>query len=112
MENTIDIVFKIPVHLFEKYLEISTLNKRSLNDQFLVDITSVIENVNDQEEQYDEYQLSKNGDNRLWKARDTLEESVIKDALLNNSGNISKTAKELGISRPTLYDLMAKYGLD
>jgi transcriptional regulator of acetoin/glycerol metabolism len=31
--------------------------------------------------------------------------------LRNNNGNISKTAKSLGISRPTLYDLMTRYGL-
>ncbi|MDR0311257.1 MAG: hypothetical protein LBJ21_06710, partial [Acidobacteriota bacterium] len=31
--------------------------------------------------------------------------------LRKNNGNISKTAKSLGVSRPTLYDLMARHGL-
>ena len=42
-------------------------------------------------------------------ARDTLEKELIKKALSRNHGNITKTAKELDISRPTLYDLMEKF---
>ena len=33
-------------------------------------------------------------------------------ALLRAEGNISSTAKLLGISRPTLYDLMRQYALN
>jgi two-component system NtrC family response regulator len=44
-------------------------------------------------------------------AREEMEKEVISRALAENRGNISKTAKELGISRPTLYELIAKYGL-
>lgn len=37
--------------------------------------------------------------------------SAIKKVLLLQSGNISRAAETLAISRPTLYDLMNKYGL-
>ena len=30
---------------------------------------------------------------------------------MRNYGNVSKTAEELGITRPTLYDMLNKYGL-
>ena len=45
----------------------------------------------------------------LKEARDTLEKELIKKALFRNQGNITKAAKELGVSRPTLYDLMEKF---
>ena len=44
-------------------------------------------------------------------ARNTTEREVLADALRRNNGNITKTAKALGISRPTIYDLMARHGL-
>jgi len=44
-------------------------------------------------------------------ARDATEREMLAGALRRNNGNISKTAKSLGISRPTLYDLMARHGL-
>jgi len=47
----------------------------------------------------------------LREARDTLEKELILKALARNNGNITKAAIELGISRPTLYDLMAKAGI-
>jgi len=47
----------------------------------------------------------------LKEARDTLEKELIKKALFRNQGNITKAAKELDISRPTLYDLMEKAGI-
>ncbi len=43
--------------------------------------------------------------------RQTAETQAIRQALLRTSGNISRTAELLGITRPTLYDLMAKYGI-
>jgi two-component system NtrC family response regulator len=40
--------------------------------------------------------------------RQNAETLAIRQALLRSSGNISRTAELLGITRPTLYDLMAK----
>ena len=48
---------------------------------------------------------------RLKEAREALERDILANALRDSNGNISKTAKALGISRPTLYDLMARHGL-
>jgi len=48
----------------------------------------------------------------LREAREELEREIIARKLKENSGNISKTAKVLGISRPTLYELMTRYELD
>lgn len=45
----------------------------------------------------------------LQKARDDAEIRVIRMALCRNNNNVSKTAKALQISRPTLYDLMRKH---
>jgi len=47
----------------------------------------------------------------LKEAKEALEREILANALRENNGNISKTAKSLGISRPTLYDLMTRYGL-
>jgi two-component system NtrC family response regulator len=47
----------------------------------------------------------------LKEIRETVEKEKISDTLRENNGNVSKTAKILGISRPTLYDLMSRYGL-
>jgi two-component system, NtrC family, response regulator len=47
----------------------------------------------------------------LKEAKEALEREILTNTLRNNNGNISKTAKSLGVSRPTLYDLMARYGL-
>ncbi len=47
----------------------------------------------------------------LREAKEVLEREIIANALRQNNGNISKTARVLGISRPTLYDLMSRYGL-
>ncbi|WP_243373894.1 PEP-CTERM-box response regulator transcription factor [Geotalea sp. SG265] len=44
-------------------------------------------------------------------ARDRLERQMIVSALGRQEGNIAKTAEALGVSRPTLYDLMKKYNL-
>jgi two-component system NtrC family response regulator len=43
--------------------------------------------------------------------RQNAETHAIRQALLRASGNISRTAELLGITRPTLYDLMAKYNI-
>jgi len=44
-------------------------------------------------------------------ARRRAEREVIEQALLLSEGNISKTAGLLGVSRPTLYDLLNEHGL-
>lgn len=44
-------------------------------------------------------------------ARETADRKAIRQALARTENNISNTAKLLGISRPTLYDLMKQYGL-
>jgi two-component system NtrC family response regulator len=43
--------------------------------------------------------------------RQNAETHAIKQALVRASGNISRTAELLGVTRPTLYDLMSKYGI-
>ncbi len=47
----------------------------------------------------------------LKSAREQADRKVIRHALARTEGNISNTAKMLGISRPTLYDLLKQYGL-
>jgi two-component system NtrC family response regulator len=44
-------------------------------------------------------------------AREKADRKVIRHALARSEGNISSTAKMLGISRPTLYDLLKQYDL-
>ncbi|MEO0871655.1 MAG: sigma 54-interacting transcriptional regulator, partial [Pseudomonadota bacterium] len=44
-------------------------------------------------------------------AREQTDRRVIRHALARSEGNISSTAKMLGISRPTLYDLLKQYDL-
>ncbi|HEX3810919.1 MAG TPA: PEP-CTERM-box response regulator transcription factor [Rhizomicrobium sp.] len=44
-------------------------------------------------------------------ARRMAEREVIEHALLQTDGTISKAASLLGVSRPTLYDLMSEHGL-
>jgi two-component system NtrC family response regulator len=43
--------------------------------------------------------------------REAADRKVIRHALARSEGNISSTAKMLGISRPTLYDLLRQYDL-
>ncbi len=42
---------------------------------------------------------------------ESIEKTIIQKALLKFAGNISKTAKELGLTRTSLYRRMEKYGL-
>lgn len=48
------------------------------------------------------------GGSTLKEARENVERDLIRHALRRHSGNISQAASELGISRPTLYELMEK----
>jgi two-component system, NtrC family, response regulator len=49
--------------------------------------------------------------NSLKEARETVEREMVQRALRKHSGKIAPAAAELGISRPTLYELMEKLGL-
>jgi len=48
----------------------------------------------------------------LREAREALERELVQSAMARNKRNLSRTASELGISRPTLYDLMDKLGIE
>jgi two-component system NtrC family response regulator len=48
---------------------------------------------------------------RLKDAREAVERELVQRALHLHAGNISAAAEDLGISRPTLYELMEKCGL-
>ena len=47
----------------------------------------------------------------LKEVRTRAERQAIRQAMSITDGNVSKTAELLGVSRPTLYDLMEKYGI-
>jgi len=47
----------------------------------------------------------------LREAREALERDLIERAITKNKGNITQAAAELGLSRPTLYELMDKLGI-
>ncbi|MEJ2298794.1 MAG: sigma 54-interacting transcriptional regulator, partial [Woeseiaceae bacterium] len=51
------------------------------------------------------------GSLNLREVRQVAESKAIRVALTKSYGNISKAAELLGITRPTLYDLLNKYGL-
>jgi len=48
----------------------------------------------------------------LRELRAGLEKDAVRAALKRNRGNVSQTAAELGISRPTLYGLLARFGIE
>lgn len=48
----------------------------------------------------------------LRQVRQEVEKEFILNKLKDTKGNISKAARALGISRPTLYELMERYGLE
>jgi len=47
----------------------------------------------------------------LKEARENVEREMIERALLRHGGKISPAATELGVSRPTFYELMDKLGI-
>ena len=47
----------------------------------------------------------------LKEARESVEREMVQDALRRHRGKITSAAVELGISRPTLYELMEKLGI-
>jgi two-component system NtrC family response regulator len=48
----------------------------------------------------------------LREAREAMETELIQRALTRNQGNMTRTAHDLGISRPTLHELVAKYAIE
>jgi two-component system, NtrC family, response regulator len=48
----------------------------------------------------------------LREARNRVERQVVVEALTRTSGNISRAAMDLGVSRPTLHGLLEKHGID
>jgi two-component system NtrC family response regulator len=51
------------------------------------------------------------GKETLKEAREQLEREFICSALAGNNWNIARTAEQIGVARPTLYDLIKKYNL-
>ncbi|MEM7234434.1 MAG: helix-turn-helix domain-containing protein, partial [Planctomycetota bacterium] len=47
----------------------------------------------------------------LRQAKEALEREMVKEAWEKNGGNVSRTARALGVSRPTLYDLLDRFDL-
>ena len=47
----------------------------------------------------------------LKEAREAIEKYMVIEALHRYKGNVTKAAEELGITRPTIYDLMVKYSI-
>lgn len=47
----------------------------------------------------------------LREARDLLEKEMVVKSIARNEGNLTKASTELGVSRPTLYALMEKFGI-
>src|SRR5205085_2242753 len=58
-----------------------------------------------------EDQMTSTPDASLKTARQSVEREVIQKALRRHAGKIAPAALELGVSRPTLYELMEKLGL-
>jgi two-component system NtrC family response regulator len=52
-----------------------------------------------------------NGATTLKEAREALEREMVQQSLRKHSGKITAAANELGISRPTFYELMEKLGI-
>ncbi len=48
----------------------------------------------------------------LQQARDDAERQLLVDALTRNAGNITRAARDVDVSRPTLHDLLRKHGLE
>jgi two-component system NtrC family response regulator len=47
----------------------------------------------------------------LKEAREAVERELVTQAIARNKGNLSRAAADLGVSRPTLYELMEKLGV-
>jgi len=45
-------------------------------------------------------------------ARDEAEQALIVEALVRNAGNVTRAARDIDVSRPTLHDLLRKHAID
>ena len=52
------------------------------------------------------------GPQSLQEARDEAERQLLTEALTRNAGNITRAARDIKVSRPTLHDLLRKHGMD
>jgi two-component system NtrC family response regulator len=52
------------------------------------------------------------GPRTLQEARDRAERELLIEALTRSAGNITRAARDIDVSRPTLHDLLRKHGLD
>ena len=59
----------------------------------------------------DQLNLTSASTTTLRQAREHVERKMVEQALKRNSGKITSAAADLGISRPTLYELMEKLGI-
>jgi two-component system NtrC family response regulator len=57
-------------------------------------------------------QHAKYESHKLKEALEGVEKDLIEKAISKNKGNLTKAAEELGVSRPTLYELMERLGID
>ena len=48
----------------------------------------------------------------LLSARDQAELRLVTEALTRNAGNVTRAARDIDVSRPTLHDLLKKHGID
>lgn len=73
-------------------------------------IMSESERLNASDLELDRHQINPKGLN-LRQARERLERSLVQQTLARHRGNLTRAADDLGISRPTLYELMEKLGI-
>jgi len=52
------------------------------------------------------------GPRSLQDVRDEAERRLLVDSLTRNAGNITRAARDIKVSRPTLHDLLRKHGID
>lgn len=81
-------------HTIEKAVILADHPLIQTNDLFLKVSPRIQVNMQDSPQSFEDY-----------------EKTIIHKALLRNLGNLSNAAKELGISRPTMYRKMKQYGL-
>ncbi len=109
MKEEAQITIRLPITLLERYLRISKSNNRSLNRQIVLDLTFATERYNQQKDHKSKSKADFIEDINLHASRKSLEKYVVQYVLAKNKWNISETASELEISRPTLYSMIDKY---
>jgi len=68
--------------------------------------------VNDEDMEFEEVDCTENEPFNLREVREAAELRAVQRAIAQTDGNISRTAELLGITRPTLYNLMKKFNMD